>query len=61
MIPSVSEQSNTFLLTNIIERGRGMLIYESYIKSLILLQIEAFKYIIRLHSVVIYLDFELSN
>ena len=45
---SLAEQSSTFLFTNMIERGRGMLIYESYIKTLILLQIEAFKYIIRL-------------
>ena len=38
-----------------------MLNYEPYNKSLILLQIEAFKYIIRPHSVVIYPNLELCN
>ena len=47
MIPSLAEQSSTSLLRNMIERGWGMFSYESYNKSLILLQIETFKYIIR--------------
>ena len=46
MTPSLAEQSSTSLFTNVIERGRGMLNYESY-KSLTLLQIEVFKYIIQ--------------
>ena len=56
MIPSLAEQSSASLFRNIIERGWGMLNYEPYNKSLILLQIEAFKYIIRPHSVVINLS-----
>ena len=61
MIPSLAEQSITFLFTNMIERGRGMLNFKSCKNSFILLQIEVFKYIIRLHSVVFYPNLELCK
>ena len=47
MISSLAEQSSTSLFTNMIERWGGMRNVESCKNSLILLQIEAFKYIIR--------------
>ena len=51
MIPSLAGQSSTSLFRNIIERGWGMFNYESYNKSLILLQIEASSYWYNLPSI----------
>ena len=61
MTSSLAEQSSTSqdLFTNMIESGRGILSFESCKNSSFFLQIEAFKYIIQPHSIVIYPNLEL--